>query len=162
MKAKATDNGNHLKRTEFRKKLFLLTITGGIVFWITTFATSLLPLAAAYRAAYSNWSIQTVWVGSIFAGLLFSCCVSYFYLRFYDKFPTKSPVLKSLLVSTAALVIAILIIDVPMVLQSEQIVLHYFFIGVLFNSVRFLLLGFVIGFVYKRLTDTVDSNPSAS
>lgn len=155
MKKSATDNGNQQKRTEFRRNLFLLTMTGGIVFWITTFVTSLLPLAAAYRAAYSNWSVQSVWVGSIFAGMLFSCCVSYFYLRFYDKFPTKSPVLKSLLVSTVALVIAILIIDVPMVLQSEQIVLHYFFIGVLFNSVRFLLLGFAIGFVYKRLTDTV-------
>ena len=154
MKASATDNGNQQKRTGFRKNLFLLTIAGGIVFWLATFATSLLPLAAAYRAAYSNWSIQTVWVGSVFAGMLFSCCVSYFYLHFYDKIPTKSPVLKSLFVSTVALVIAILIIDVPMVLQSEKIVLHYFFIGVLFNSVRFLLLGFAIGFVYKRLTDT--------
>ena len=162
MKVSATDSGDRLKRTEFRRKLFLLTIVGGIVFWLATFVTSLLPIAAAYRAAYSNWSIQTVWVGSVFAGMLFSCCVSYFYLRFYDKIPTMSPVLKSLLVSTVALVIAILIIDVPMVLQSEQFVLHYFFIGVLFNSVRFLLLGFAIGFVYKRLNDTVDSNPSAS
>jgi len=155
MKAKTTDSGSQLKRAEFRKKLFLLTITGGIVFWITTFVTSLLPIAAAYRAAYSNWSIQTVWVGSIFAGLLFSCCVSFFYLRFFEKIPTKSPVSKSVILSLIALVIAIILIDVPMILNNTSAPLYYFFTGVMFNAVRFLLLGIAIGYVFKRLTDAV-------
>ena len=48
--------------TILSKKVFKLTIAGGLVFWATTIATSLLPIAAEYRAAYSNWSIQTVWV----------------------------------------------------------------------------------------------------
>ena len=34
------------------KKVFKLTIAGGLVFWATTIATSLLPIAAEYRAAY--------------------------------------------------------------------------------------------------------------
>ncbi len=52
------------------KKLFKLTIGGGLVFWATTIATSLLPIAAEYRAAYSDWSIQTVWVVSLPMGMI--------------------------------------------------------------------------------------------
>ena len=57
------------------KKLFKLTIGGGLVFWATTIATSLLPIAAEYRAAYSNWSIQTVWVFSLPMGMIIGYCV---------------------------------------------------------------------------------------
>jgi len=48
-----------LKRgsTILSKKLYKLTIGGGVVFWATTIATSLLPIAAEYRAAFSNWNI---------------------------------------------------------------------------------------------------------
>ena len=35
--------------TILSKKLFKLTIAGGLVFWATTIATSLLPIAAEYR-----------------------------------------------------------------------------------------------------------------
>jgi hypothetical protein len=35
--------------TFLSKKLFKLTIGGGLVFWATTIATSLLPIAAEYR-----------------------------------------------------------------------------------------------------------------
>ena len=40
--------------TILSKKLFILTIGGGVVFWVTTIAISLLPIAAEYRAAFSN------------------------------------------------------------------------------------------------------------
>ena len=56
--------------TILSKKLFKLTIGGGMVFWATTIATSLLPIAAEYRAAYSDWSIQTVWVYSLPMGMI--------------------------------------------------------------------------------------------
>ena len=56
--------------TILSKKLFLLTIAGGAAFWVTTIATSLLPIAAEYRAAFSNWHIQTVWVNSLFVGMI--------------------------------------------------------------------------------------------
>ena len=75
------------------KKLFKLTIGGGLVFWATTIATSLLPIAAEYRAAYSNWSIQTVWVASLPMGMIIGYCVSYFLLRYFDKIPSKDPIL---------------------------------------------------------------------
>ena len=81
--------------TILSKKLFKLTVAGGLVFWVTTLATSLLPIAAEYRAAYSNWSIQTVWVTSFFMGMIIGYCVSYFLLRYFDKIPSKNPILKS-------------------------------------------------------------------
>jgi hypothetical protein len=51
-------------------KLFILTIGGGVVFWVTTIAISLLPIAAEYRSAFSKANIQTVWVASLPAGLI--------------------------------------------------------------------------------------------
>ena len=56
--------------TILSKKLFKLTIAGGLVFWATSIATSLLPIAAEYRSAYSNWSLQTVWVSSLLMGMI--------------------------------------------------------------------------------------------
>ena len=64
--------------TILSKKLFKLTIAGGLVFWATSIATSLLPIAAEYRAAYSNWSIQTVWVYSLPLGMIIGYCVRLF------------------------------------------------------------------------------------
>jgi hypothetical protein len=135
----------------FLTKLYKLTIGGGVVFWTTTFVTSLLPIAAEYRAAFSNWSMQTVWVASLFIGLIIGCCVSYFLLRFMVKNPAEDPILKSVKLSTVALVIAIALIDVPQIFQGQSHVLYYFFIGLLFNIVRFLFLGFATGYLYKRL-----------
>ena len=80
--------------TILSKKLFKLTIGGGLVFWATTNATSLLPIAAEYRAAYSNWSIQTVWIASLPMGMIIGYCVSYFLLRYFDKIPSKNPIPK--------------------------------------------------------------------
>jgi hypothetical protein len=147
-----------LKRgsTILSKKLYKLTIGGGVVFWAITIATSLLPIAAEYRAAFSNWSIQTVWVDSLLVGMIIGCCVSYFLLRFFDKIPTKNPILKSGILSFIALVIAIILIDVPQSFLGPSDALgyhslYYFLIGVMFNVPRFLFLGIVIGYLYKRL-----------
>ena len=56
--------------TILSKKLFILTIGGGVVFWVTTIAISLLPIAAEYRSAFSKANIQTVWFASLPAGLI--------------------------------------------------------------------------------------------
>ncbi len=67
-----------LKRgSNFLPMLYKLTIGGGLVFWATTFATSLLPIAAAYRVAFSNWSIHTVWIASLPVGILMGCFVAF-------------------------------------------------------------------------------------
>lgn len=138
---------------EFYKNLFKLTIGGGVVFWITTILTSLLPIAAEYRAAYSNWGIQTVWVDSIFVGLIIGCIVSYSLLRFFDKIPTKNPILKSVTLSFMALFIATIFIDIPRSFQGSSDALYYFLMGVMFNVARFIILGIVIGYFYERIKD---------
>jgi hypothetical protein len=137
----------------FYMKALILTIGGGLVFWATTIATSLLPIAAEYRAAFSNWSIQTVWIDSLLVGMIIGCCVSYFLLHFFDKIPTRDPILKSVILSFIALVIAIILIDVPrsFLLPGPSDALYYFLIGVMFNAARFLFLGLVIGYLYKSL-----------
>jgi hypothetical protein len=137
----------------FPVKALLLTIGGGVIFWGTTIATSLLPLAAEYRAAFSNWSIQTVWIASLPAGMIVGCCVSYSLLRLFEKIPTQDPITKSMILCFAALLIATILIDVPrsFLVPGQSDALYYFLIGVLFNAARFLFLGLMIGYLYKRL-----------
>ena len=144
--------------TILSKKLFKLTVGGGLVFWATTIATSLLPIAAEYRAAYSNWSMQTVWVTSLLMGMIIGYCVSYFLLRYFDKIPSKNPILKSVMISSIALIIAVIVIDVPQSffgMRDSFDALYYFLIGVLFNIARFLLLGIVIGYLYNDRTHSL-------
>ncbi len=140
-----------------KKNLLMLTIGGAAVFWATTVATSLLPIAAEYRAAYTNWKIQTVWLDSLFAGLIIGGSVSYFLLRSLRKVPTKNPVLESARLGFVALVIATLVVDVPrsLLAPGPGDTWHYFLIGLIFNAARFLLLGLATGYLYKRLYASV-------
>lgn len=141
--------------TMLSRKPYRLAIGGGLVFWATTIAISLLPIAAEYRAAFSkhSWNAQTVWLASLLVGMLIGWCVSYSLLRFFDRLPSRNPILKSALLGFIALVIAILLIDVPQsfFLLAPGDALHYFLIGTMLNAPRFLLLGIVIGYLYKRL-----------
>lgn len=151
MKTLAINLSTHQKPFAFSMMLCKLALAGGAAFWVTTLATSLLPIAAKYRAAFSDWSIQTVWFSSLIAGLIIGCFVSYFLLRFFPRIPSDSPILKSVVLSSIALVIAIILIDAPMLLHTQGSALYFFFIGVAFNAARFLLLGIVIGYLYKKL-----------
>ncbi|MGB4587977.1 MAG: hypothetical protein WBI17_01920 [Clostridiaceae bacterium] len=151
MKIQTTDQNKRQKSSEFFKKLYKLTIAEGIVFWVTSIVTSLLPIATKYRAANSNWSIQTVWFGSLLAGVIFGFCVSYILLRFFLKIPTKSPIPKSLLLNSIILVIAVILIDVPMISPGKEDSFYYLFIVVMFIAARFLFLGLPVGYFYKKL-----------
>jgi len=132
------------------RKMLVLAIVGGLAFFATTFAISLLPIAAEYRTAESISDIQTVWVGGLLVGLIIGCCLSYFLLRFFDKIPTKKPILKSVILSLIALVIVMILIEVPASFRTSD-VLYYLLIGVLLNVPRFLVVGIVIGYLYKKL-----------
>ena len=150
METRATDRSKRQTSYDFYKKLFKLTIGGGVAFWATTIAISLLPIAADYRAAESISNIQTVWVGSLFFAMITGCCVSYSLLRFFDTIPTKNPILKSAILGFIAQVIVMILIEVPASLRTSD-ALYWFLIGVIFNVPRFLALGIVIGYLYKRL-----------
>jgi hypothetical protein len=85
-------------------------------------------------------------------GTIIGFCVSYFLVRFFDKIPTSNPITKSVMLSLIALVIAVILIDVPQSFfgSGHTVELYYFLIGGIFNLVRFLFLGLAIGYLYKR------------
>jgi hypothetical protein len=144
------------------KNVLGLAVAGGLAFWVATIAISLLPIAAEYRSAFSKANIQTVWVASLPAGLIIGCCVSYFLLRFFDKIPTKNPILKSVIISLIALVITTILNLVPHSFLGQSDVLHYFLIGIMLDAPRFLFLGIVIGYLYRRLYKGSDPSANAS
>lgn len=145
-------------QTILSKKLFILTIGGGLIFWAVSIAASLLPIAAEYRAAFSDWSIQTVWIASLPMGMIIGFCVSYVLLRYFDTIPLKNPMLKSGFLSFIALLIAVILIDIPQSFfgtSTSSAALYYFLIGVMLNAARFLLLGVVIGYLYNERTHSL-------
>ena len=149
METRATGRSTRQTSYEFYKRLFKLTIGGGMAFWAITFAFSLLPIAAEFRAALSIPYIQVVLVESLLGGLIIGFLVSYFLLRFFDKIPTKNPIPKSVILSFVALGIIFILLGVAASRTSDT--LHVFLIGAMLNVPRFLLLGIVIGYLYKRL-----------
>jgi len=135
---------------EIWRKVVILAVVGGLAFWVTNFAISLTPIAAEYRAALSISYLPMI-VAALIGGLIIGFFVSYFLLRFFDKIPTKNPILKSVILSLIALIIVTILIEVPSSFLTTSDVLHVFLIGAMFNVLRILALGIVIGYLYKRL-----------
>jgi len=136
---------------EIWRKMLVLAIVGGLAFWVTNFAISRTSLAAEYRAALSISYLPMI-VESLIGGLIIGFFVSYFLLRYFDKIPTRNPILKSVILSLIALIIAAILLEVPShFLTPNSDPMRYFLIGALFNVLRILALGIVIGYLYKRL-----------
>jgi hypothetical protein len=153
------------KMTEFKKiwkKVFVLSVGGGVAFWVANFAISRTPIAAEYRAALSI-SYLPMLLESLIGGLVIGFCVSYFLLRFFDKIPTKNPILKSVILSFISLIIVTFLIEVPAsFLTTTSDALRYFLIGAIFNVIRILALGVAIGYLYKRLHKVFNPSVIAS
>jgi len=132
---------------EFSMKLIKLTVAGGVAFWIVDFAISLSPISAEYMAAFSISSLPMALVEALLGGMVIACFVSFFLLRFFDKIPTKNPILKSLILSIVALVI----IEVLSTFGNPSNAYVYLLIDTVMNIPRILALGIVIGYLYKRL-----------
>jgi len=136
-------------------KTSILAIAGGLGFWVANFAISLTPIAAEYRAALSI-SYLPMLLEALLGGLIIGFCVSYFLLRFFDKLPTKNPILKSVLLSFIVLIIVTMLIEVPAKsLTTTSDPLRYFLIAAMFNGLRILALGVVIGYLHDRLNGRV-------
>ena len=160
METQATDRTKRQTSHEFSKKLFKLTIGGGVAFWAFTIAASLLPMMAEFRAALSIPYIEGALEEPLLGGMIIVCCVSYFLLRFFDKIPTKNPIPKSVILSFVAMGIVFPLLGFAASLTSDA--LHIFLIGVTFNIPRFLFVGIVIGYLYKRLYKGSNSSIVAS
>jgi hypothetical protein len=149
---KPNGGGKRMTRSKaIWRKVFVLAIAGGSGFWLVNFAISRTPIAAEYRAALSI-SYLPMLLESLLGGLIIGFCVSFFLLRFFDKIPTRNPILKSVILSFIALIIVTILIEVPAsFLTTTSEALRYFLIGAMFNVLRILALGIVIGYLYKRL-----------
>ena len=134
---------------KFYKKLFKLTIGGGLAFWAATIAISLTPIRADFRAAFSMDYVQSVLVEGLLGSLIIGFFVSFFLLRFFDKVPTKNPILKSVILSFVAYVINLILLGVAASRTSDA--QHIFLIGAALNVPTYLILGIVVGYLYKRL-----------
>ena len=133
------------------RKASILAMGGGLGFWVANFAISLTPIAAEYRTALSI-SYLPMLLEALFGGLIIGFCVSYFLLRFFDNIPTKNPILKSVILSFIVLIIVTMLIEVPAkFLTTTSDALRYFLIGAIFNGLRILALGIVIGYLHGRL-----------
>jgi hypothetical protein len=132
------------------KKVVILAIVGGLAFWITNFAISLTPIAAEYRAGLSI-SYFPMLLEALIGGLIIGFGVSFFLVRFFDKIPTKNPILKSMILSSISLILITILLEVPAkFLTSMNNAVHYFLIGTLFNVLRIFALGIVVGYLYNR------------
>jgi hypothetical protein len=109
------------------------------------------PIAAEYRAAFSISYLPNALLEALAGGLIIGCCVSFFLLRFFDKIPTKYPILKALLLSF----VAMLMIEVLSTLAHPNNASVYLLIDTEMNGPRFLALGMVVGHLYKKLTGSV-------
>ena len=150
METPATDRTKRQTSHEFSKKLCKLTVAGGVAFWIVDFAISLSPISAEYMAAFSISSLPLALVEALFGGLIIACFVSYFLLRFFERIPTKNPILKSVILSFARIVV----IEVLSTFSNPSNAYVYFLIDAGMNTPRILSLGIVIGYLYKKLALT--------
>jgi hypothetical protein len=135
---------------EIWRKAPILAMAGGLAFWLANFAISRTPIASEYRAALSI-SYLPMLLESLLGGLVIGFCVSYFLLRYFDKIPTRNPILKSLILSFIVLIIVTISIGGPSSFLATGDVLRYFLIGTIFNVIRILALGMGIGYLYKKL-----------
>jgi uncharacterized protein YacL len=147
MEIQATGRSKRQTSHEFYKKLYKLTVAGGAAFWITDFVISVSPIAAEYRVAFSISYLPMALVEALVGGLIIGCCVSYFLLHFFDKIPTKNPILKALILSLVAMVI----IEVLSTLVNPNNASVYLLIDTGMNVPRFLALGIVVGHLSDKL-----------
>ena len=131
------------------KKALVLTLVGGLAFWLANFAISRTSIAAEYRAAMSI-SYYPMLLESLIGGLIIGLWVSYPLLRFFDKIPGNDPILKSVILSSLVLVIVTILIGGPSSFFATNNVVRYFIIGTAFNVIRILALGIAIGYVGKK------------
>jgi len=147
MEIQSTGRSKQQRSHEFTKKLLKLTGAGGAAFWITDFVLSVSPIAAEYKAAFSISYLPMALVEALVGGLVIGGCVSYFLLRFFDKLPTKKPILKALILSF----VAMFMIEILSTLGNPSNASVYLLIDTGMNLPRFLALGIVVGYLYDKL-----------
>lgn len=135
------------------KRTSVLAVGGGLAFWVANFAISLTPLAAHYRAALSI-SYPRMLLEALVGGLVIGFCVAYCLLRFYDRIPAGTSLTKSVVLSVIALGVVTILIEAPSkFLSPTSEAVGHFLIAAVFNTIRILALGVVIGVLHGRMSE---------
>jgi hypothetical protein len=138
-----------------------LGLGGAAGFWVTNFAISLTPIAAEYRAALGIAYLPMLGE-ALLAGLIIGIGVSLCLLRFYGRLPTSGPVLKALLLSLIALIVATILVEIPprlLTTTTTNTDPRYALIAAAFNTLRFLALGLAIGYLHRRIQNVDSEKP---
>lgn len=123
-------------------------------FWLANLAISLTPIAAAYRHALAI-SYVPMLLEAALGGLAIGFSVGYAMLRFPPRTPTTSPLNRSLMLSLVALIVVTALIELPAKFFATRTdPLRWFVIGTLFNGLRILALGVVIGLRYDKVASS--------
>lgn len=158
MTASSEDGLASRRRVPWRT-VAVLALMGGAAFWLANFAISLTPIAAEYRAALSI-SYVPMLLEALAGGLVLGVGVSLALLRFADRVPGRNPLQKALLLSLAVLAIATILIELPAKMTAGiPNPARYLVIGTVFNTIRILALGLVVGAAAARRGPT---NPTAN
>jgi uncharacterized membrane-anchored protein len=127
----------------------VLTVVGGLAFWLANFVISRTHIAAEYRAAMSISYIPML-LESLVGGLAIGLLVSYSLLHFFDRIPGRNAILKAILVSLCALVLVTVLFGRPSSFAATDNVPRYFLIGTMINVIRIPVLGLAVGCACTR------------
>lgn len=138
--------------TGFWRATAVLTLAGAGAFWVTNLAISLTPLAARYRDALSIAYLPML-LEALVGGLVLGFCVAVLLLRLGDRVPTRSCTTRAVVLSTAALVVVTLLVEVPAKFgaAAPSDPWRWFLVGLLFNALRITALGVAIGRLHGGL-----------
>jgi NhaP-type Na+/H+ or K+/H+ antiporter len=81
-------------------------------------------------------------LAALIGGLLIGFCVGYLLLRFFDKLPTKNPILKSVILTFISLILVTSLLGGSSSFLATGDVPCYFILGTIFNVFR----------IYAKLT----------
>lgn len=137
--------------------VLLLSLVGGLAFWLANFAISRTSIAAEYRMAMSI-SYFPMLLESLIGGLLIGLWVSFPLLRFFTRIPGKNPIIKSVLLSSLVLVTVTILVGGPASFFATSNVLRYFIISTAINLIRITALGIAIGYVCKKQYCKIESS----
>ncbi len=122
-----------------------LVLAGASAFWLVNVLISLTPMAARYRSDLSI-SYVPMLVEAAIGGLLIAAVVGWLVLRVPQRIPGRTPMAKSVLLSLAVLIVSTVLLEVPAkFLGAVDDPWRQFVIALVFNALRILALGLVIG-----------------
>ena len=124
------------------KMAYKPAIAGAIAFWLAGTATRLI-LPSPPGLSPSPWFS----VGRLFWSIIVGGSVSYYLIWYFDKIPSKNPIIKSVILSSLALIM----IDGLVMLFYLSNPLNFFLLFVSYEAATFIVAGVVIGFVHVKL-----------